>query len=327
MKVLVPATFLKDGIKILTDAGLQLVLITGRQEEDLLRESKDCDAIIASRYVTRRVLESSNNLKVVARPGVGLDIFDVEAATEMGIPIIFCGDATTEPVAEHTVALILAIARNIIKSDQLVRAGKVGVYQREERMLYDIEGKTLGVIGFGRIGRTVAAKAKCLGMKIIAYDAFIKSDDIRKMGEEPTDIPTILKTADFITLHTPLDKATYRMIGKPQLEMMKKTAFLINASRGEVVDEAALIEALQKKTIAGAALDVFENEKPDNPLFKLDNVIVTPHLAYYSDEGNYRTAINVANDVVRAMKGEMPKWIGNPEVLSKPNLRIKGSKK
>lgn len=330
MKVLVPQNFHKDGLKILQDAGLETKQVPARTEEDLAREVKDCDAIIAGNNVSRKVLESNPNLMVAARPGVGLETFDLKAATEMGIPVIFNGDATMETVAEHTIALILALARNIAKADKFARQGKwLMDYLREQRMLYDIEEKTLGVIGFGRIGRTVGEKAKALGMKVLAYDAFIKPEDIKKMGAEPADIPTILKTSDFVTLHTPLTDTTFHLMGKDQFAMMKKSAFLINASRGEVVDEKALIEALQNNVIAGAGIDVLEgwDPKPDNPIFKLDNVTLTPHIAYLSAEGNYRTVINVANDVVRAMRGENPKWVGNPEVLSKPNLRIKSLKK
>lgn len=329
MKVLVASRIHKDGLKILQDAGLDVKVISSSSEEDLVRESKDCDGIIAGLNVTRRVLESSNKLKVAARSGVGLETYDLKAATEMGIPIIFSGDAVTETVAEHTICLILALARNITKSDQMARQGKwLRQYLREERMLYDIAGKTLGVVGFGRIGRLVAEKAKALGMKINVYDAFIPSEDIRKMGAEPTDLPTLLKNSDYVALHTPLTEGTYHLIGKEQLDMMKKTAFLINTSRGEVVDEKALIEALQANRIAGAGIDVLEGYTPklDNPIFRLDNTIITPHTAFLSAEGRYRTSINVTRDVVRALQGETPKWLGNPEVLSKPNLRIKGSK-
>ncbi|MEM2350723.1 MAG: hydroxyacid dehydrogenase, partial [Candidatus Bathyarchaeia archaeon] len=227
--------------------------------------------------VTERVLRETG-LKVVARHGVGLDNVDVEAATKLGVPVLYTPHANSRAVAEHTFALILSLSRRITLAHEYVRRLRASP---PKLIGFELEGKKLGVIGFGAIGRLVAGIGKGFGMLILVYDPYVDPKIIEDYGCRPVDLETLLRESDIVTIHVPLTRETYHMIGERELKLMKPTALIVNTSRGAVIDESILVKALREGWIAGAALDVFEEEplKPENPLLSMDNVVATPHIA------------------------------------------------
>jgi HAD superfamily phosphoserine phosphatase-like hydrolase len=247
---------------------------------------------------------------VVGRAGIGVDNIDVAAATRQGVAVVNSPNGNVRAAAEHTIALLFALCRNIPQADRLLREG---VWGKNRFMGCEITGKTLGVIGLGKVGTQVARRARALDMDVIAYDPFV---------QQGPDVPLVslddlLRRADFVTLHVPLTSLTTGLIGARELEMMKDAAFLINCARGRVVDEEALHDACRTGRIAGAALDVFENEPLGNsPLLELPNVIVTPHLGGTTHEAMRASAIEVATQVRALLMGEYPAHIVNPEVLN-----------
>jgi D-3-phosphoglycerate dehydrogenase len=296
--------------------------------EKMLQIIGDYDAVItrSGTPLTSAVFEAGRRLKVAGRAGVGLDNIDVDTATRRGVLVMNTPEANTLAATELTMALMLASCRNLPRANASIKRGE---WTRSKFIGVQLNGKTLGVIGLGRIGSRVAIRCQAFGMKVVAYDPYI-AEEVAERIHVPLvgSLEELLRTAEIITVHTPLTEETRGMIGAGEIAMMKDGVRLINCARGGIVDEAALVRALESGQVASAGLDVFATEPvpADFPLARFDNVIMTPHLAYFSDEGNYRTAINVANDVARALKGEMPRWIGNPDVLARPTLRIKGAK-
>lgn len=254
-------------------------------------------------------------LKAIARPGIGVDNIDIAAATERGILVINTPDGPTESTAEHAVALLLALAKRVVVSDARFRASGWGA-SRERGT--EVAGRTLGVVGFGRIGRRVAEICgQGLLMRILAYDPFIDWAHAQRSGMEITnDLDALLVQSDFVTLHTALTNETRHMIGERELRLMKPGTYLINVSRGPVIDEQALIKVLQEGHLAGVALDVFDPEPPlpDNPLFKMSNVVVTPHIASYTDLGGQKMGDAVADQIVQVLRGERPPFLLNPSI-------------
>jgi len=269
-----------------------------KQGYDMLAESQvaDADAIIvrSRTKITRQVIDTAKRLKVIARAGTGVDNIDVGAATSRGIIVVNAPGANAESVAEHTMALILALTRNVVDTAVAMRGGK---WEKSSYVGTELMGKTLGIVGFGTIGKRVGELAEVFGMKTLAY---------HRSGNVSLD--TLLAGSDIITLHITLTDETLGLINEKALKKMKKTAHLINTSRGAVVDEEALITALKNKAIAGAALDVFSQEPlaPDSPLRKLSNVILTPHVAAGSVESEERASLMIAEDVDRVLKGGRP---------------------
>ncbi|MEM3765535.1 MAG: hydroxyacid dehydrogenase [Candidatus Bathyarchaeia archaeon] len=306
----------KAGMDILKKAA-NLKIASAVSEDILVKEIKDMDAVIirAVGKISAKIIESANKLKVIGRHGAGYDNVDVETATRHKIPVIYTPQANTESVADHTIGLLIAVAKKIPqahhaltkKGDWFVRYTYIGT---------EIYGKTLGLIGLGKIGRAVAKRAKGFRMRILAHDPFIPETVAQKLGVRLVDLNTLLKNSDFVSLHVPLTKETQGLISKEEIEAMKDGAYLVNTSRGELVDENAVYEALVKGKLAGAAFDVYAKEPPDprNPLFKLGNVVATPHMAAHTKEALRRMAVNVASDVVRVLKGSKPKYVANPEV-------------
>ncbi|MEM4675400.1 MAG: C-terminal binding protein, partial [Nitrososphaerota archaeon] len=273
-KVLItePTPFIEEEWKIL-EKYAAVRLAKGITEDDLLAEVKDVDVmLVVYAKITKRIIESAPRLKGIVRYGIGLDNVDIRAATEMGVYVANVPDYCIGTVAEHTFALLLALARKIILADRIIKSAswKVWTQQPIELMGTDLEGKVLGLIGIGNIGSAVAIRAKAFGMKVIAYDPYIEKDRASSLGVELVDLDTLLKNSDFVSIHAPLTPETRGMIGEQELKKMKKTAYLINTSRGPIVKEDALYKALRDGWIAGAALDVYENEPPNtnNPLFK-----------------------------------------------------------
>lgn len=267
--------------------------------------------------IDAEVIEAGRKLKVISNYAVGFNNIDVEAATRRGICVTNTPGILTETTADCAWALLLAAARRIAEADRFVRARR-WIHGWGPRMFLgsDIHGKTLGIIGLGRIGSAVARRAKGFNMRIIYHDVIRRKDLEGELGITFKSLDEVLTEADFITIHVPLTKETRHMIGQRELSMMKETAYLVNTSRGPVVDEAALYRALKEGAIAGAALDVFEQEPigPDNPLLELDNIVLTPHIASASVETRIKMAVVAAKNLVSVLRGEEPPNLVNPEV-------------
>lgn len=301
--------------EILDEIKPVFVLAHCNTEDEVIEAAKVADGII-NQYapITKRVIESLKKCKIIARYGVGVDNVDVEAATEYGIIVANVPDYCIDEVSTHTMALILACARGITLLDRKIRDKKWDFTLAKP--LFRTQGKTLGLFGLGRIAKMVAQKASGFGFKIIAYDPYISKAD---NGIELVEFSKLLSNSDFISIHSPLTDETRHLFGENKLRAMKKTAYLINTARGPIVDEEALYNALKNKWIAGAALDVMEKEPPDwkNLLPKLDNLIITPHISFYSEESYVELKTKVAESVLSVLKGELPRAIVNPQVVNK----------
>ena len=283
--------------------------------EELLEIIEKYDAIIVrSRTKVRAdVIERAKNLKVIGRAGVGVDNIDVKKATEKGIMVVNAPRGSTHSVAELVFGHMLSLARHLAYADRSMREGK---WEKKKLLGIELQGKTLGVIGFGRIGQEVWKLAQAFGMSCIAYDPYMPADVIEKLGAKPGSLDDVLKEGDFITIHALLTDETRHMISDAQFEMMKDGAYLINCARGGIVDEDALYRAAKEGKIGGAALDVFENEPPgESPLFELDNVYFTPHLGASTKEAQIRAGVTTAEQVLKVLKGEKPDFLVNRELL------------
>ena len=304
VKVLVAAPLHERAIEVLKNAGFEVIYEEYPDEEKLVELVGDVDAIIvrSKPKVTRRVIEAAPKLKVIGRAGVGLDNIDLEAAKERGIKVVNSPGASSRSVAELAVALMFAVARKIAFADRKMREG---VWAKKQCMGMELEGKTLGIVGFGRIGYSIAKIARALGMNVLLYDPYPNEERAREVGGKFVPLEELLKESDVVTLHVPLVEQTYHLINEERLRLMKPTAILINAARGAVVDTNALVKALQEGWIAGAGLDVFEEEPlpKDHPLTKLDNVVLTPHIGASTVEAQMRAGVQVAEQIVEILKG------------------------
>ncbi|ANF22596.1 hydroxyacid dehydrogenase [Thermococcus piezophilus] len=304
VKVLVAAPLHEKAIEVLKNAGFEVVYEEYPNEEMLIELVGDVEAIIvrSKPKVTRKVIEAAPKLKVIGRAGVGLDNIDIEAAKEKGIKVVNSPAASSRSVAELTIALIFAVARKIAFADRKMREG---VWAKKQSMGIELEGKTIGIVGFGRIGYNVAKIAKALGMNVLLYDPYPNEERAKEVGGKFVSLEELLKESDVITIHVPLIDATYHLINEERLKLMKPTAILINAARGAVIDTDALVKALQEGWIAGAGLDVFEEEPlpKDHPLTKLDNVVLTPHIGASTVEAQMRAGVQVAEQIVEILKG------------------------
>jgi len=300
---------------ILSEIDPEFILAQCNTEDEVIEVAKDADGII-NQYapITRRVIESLKRCKVIARYGVGVDNIDVEAATEHNIIVANVPDYCIDEVSTHALALILACARGITLLDRKIRDKKWDFTLAKP--LFRTQGKTLGLFGLGRIARMVAQKASGFGIKIIAYDPYVSKVNI---GVKLVELSQLLSDSDFVSIHVPLTAETRHSFGKNELKVMKKTAYLINTSRGPIVDEKALYQALKNRWIAGAALDVMEKEPPDwkDLLLKLDNIIITPHISFYSEESYVELKTKVAESVHAVLKGELPRAMVNPQVVKR----------
>jgi D-3-phosphoglycerate dehydrogenase len=268
--------------------------------------------------ISADLLAQAENLIVVGKHGVGYDNIDVEAATQRRIVVVNTPEANAESVAEHNLGLMLSIAKKICTADRVLRQG--GFKRREDYTGVELKDKKLGVIGLGRVGSELAHKCKvAFNTDIIAYDPYIPKEKAAQQGYTKVDkVDELLREADYVVICVPLTKETANLIGKRELGLMKANAFLINSSRGGIVDEAALYDHLEQGKIAGAALDVFLKEPPpaDHPLLGLDNFIATPHIGGATAEAMRRMAITVAEEILRVFRGERPKYPVNPQVLT-----------
>jgi D-3-phosphoglycerate dehydrogenase / 2-oxoglutarate reductase len=260
--------------------------------EELLLRVPDFEAVVvrSRTKIDAAVIDKASKLKIIARPGTGLDNIDLKAANDRGIEVVNSPEALVEAVSEHVLALMLALARGIPAADTSTRSG---LWQKERFVGLELKGKTIGIAGMGRIGRRVGEIAKVLGMSVLGYDIIeISKDVLSSIGCTMVDLDTLFSSSDFITLHVPLSPETRHLVDSRRLALMKKGSFIVNTSRGEVIDEVALAQALRDGTIAGAALDVFEKEPPRAEILGAPNLIATPHIGGQTSDAQ-RMAITV----------------------------------
>lgn len=303
MKILVSDPLSEEGIKILKEVrDFDVDVKTDLKPDELEAIIKDYQALIvrSATKVTKDVINAASKLRVIGRAGVGLDNVDLEAATNKGIIVMNTPAGNTISTAEHTLSMVLALSRNIPSADLSLKSGE---WKRSKFMGVELYGKTLGVVGLGRIGTEVSKRALSFGMKVIAYDPFLSKEVANQLGIEIVELTDLFKMADFITVHAPLTDETRHIISDKEIALMKDGVRLINCARGGIIDEAALLRALDSGKIAGAALDVFEKEPPDfsSPLLKHKNVVLSPHLGASTEEAQVNVAIEVCQSVRDAL--------------------------
>lgn len=287
--------------------------------EEILQLLPEVQGIIlcAGMKMQAKEMDAAKNLQVIGRHGVGLDIVDVDEATRRNLPVVFTPYGPTESTAEHALMLMLAVCRKVVFLDRETRSGNFHI--RDRVVGKELLGAHLGVIGFGHIGQRLAEMCmKALDMPVCVYDPYVDKETIEAQGAQACDtLDELMAKAEIVSIHCPSTESTHNLIGKEELAALGPQGILINASRGAIVDESALIEALQTGMIAGAGLDVYQPEPPDknNPLFKLDNVVLTPHLASFTDQGRRRMGLMVVEDVIKVLKDENPLYCANCEVL------------
>lgn len=309
--------------RVLSGAGARLVVARTGDEDELVRLAPQADAILTcfAKVTDRVVRAGGGRLRVIGRYGIGVDNIAVDEATRQGIPVTNVPAYCLDEVAEHALALSLALARNVDAYNRATRAGDWSLTQG--RPLYRVAGRVFGILGYGKIGQAVARKAHAFGLTVIAHDPYQTDDAIRATGTEPVDLDTLAARADFLSLHTPLTAGTHGIVGERLMRSMKPTSFLINTARGGLIDQDALLAALRHGWIAGAAVDVLEPERPptDHPLLSQPNLIVTPHVAFYSEESVHELEVLAAENVAAILTGRRPRSVVNPEVLDLPRWR------
>lgn len=315
MKILICDPIAEDGIEILRRAGAKVDVKNGLKPEELKKVVGNYDALIvrSETKITRDVLEATSHLQVVGRAGVGVDNIDVPAATEKGVVVVNAPTGNTTSAAEHAIALMLALARNIPRANASLKSGK---WERGKFLGLEVRDKTLGIIGLGQVGSEVARRARGLEMRVVAYDPFVPEDRARMLGAEIVSLDELLAQSDFISVHTTLSEGTRSLIGADEIAKMKPGARIINTARGGIIDENALVAALESGRIAGAAVDVFEKEPiTEHPLFAIESAVVTPHLGASTAEAQERVAIDVAHQVVAVLNGEPARWAVNAPLI------------
>ena len=300
--------------------GAELILVQVEKEEDLIRTCKEADGLL-NQYalLTRRVLENLPKCKVVARYGVGVDSIDLRAASDLGIIVANVPDYCMDEVANHTLAMILTLNRKTAFFDRKVRSGQWDF--RQGIPILRTQGRTLGLVGCGKIGLEVAKRISGFGVRVITFDPYLEKAPV---GVELKDLDTVLKESDFISIHCPLNESTRHLIGEREFKKMEKKPLLINTSRGPIVDEGALIEALRGGRLSGAGLDVLEKEPPDlqSPLLKMENVILSPHVGFYSVESISELKRRTAENVSAVLLGKLPRSVVNREVIGKTRVSV-----
>jgi len=319
-KVLVNKPIHEDAINLLSTE-LEVLTPYKASPEEILEMLSEVQGMVlcVGFKMTADVLDKVSGLEVIGRHGVGLEIVDVEAATRKGVPVTFTPEGPTESTAEHAFLLMIASARRLALLDQATRNGNFQI--RDTLVGTELLGKKVGVVGFGHIGQRFAEMCRdAFKMEIHVFDPFVADDKVQAWGAIPhQNLAEMAAQVQFLSVHTPATPQTHHLVNDEVLKALGADSFLVNCSRGPVVDEKALIAALQNNVIAGAGLDVYDPEPPasDNPLFKLNNVVLTPHLASFTEEGRQRMGMMVAEDVLRVLRGEMPKYPANPQVFSK----------
>ena len=306
-RVLVTDRIAEEGLAVLSDAGHNVDVQVGLSSQELLAEVRGADALIirSATRVIAEVFEAGKSLKVVGRAGAGVDNIDLAAADACGVTVVNTPRANSLSAAEHTMALLLAMARNVPQAHSALREG------RWERSLWqgvELSGKTLGIVGFGQIGRLVGERAAAFGMKLLAYDPYVSEGDAANHGAEKVELSELMAKSDFITLHAVKTPETIGLISGELMSSAKRGVKIVNVARGGLVDEAVLVEALESGQVSAAALDVFENEPlVESPLLHFDQVVVTPHLGASTREAQIRAGIEVAEWVNYALAGEINK--------------------
>ncbi len=291
-----------------------------RPSEEVLDKVKDADIIVVNMVpIPRELISQLQRCRLVIRHGAGYDNVDVESLTERSIPLAYVPDYCVDEVAEQAIALIFACGRKIVWSRKVLdESSKRGKWDfNDVTPMYRMRGKTIGIIGCGRIGSRVYLNLKHFGFNFLICDPYLSQERLDELEIETVDHETVFRYADYITIHTPLTDETHHLVNAETLAMMKPEAYLINTSRGSMVDECALADALNNRTLAGAAIDVFEKEPPDptNPLFSVDNIILTPHLSWYSEDSGWSIREKIIQEIDLSIAGENPRFCVNPSVL------------
>ena len=303
---------------VLTSLGAELRPAQCKSEEEIIALTQEADAVLnCYAKMTAPVIEGMKRCRIIARYGIGVDNVDLAAATRAGILVTNVPDYCIDEVSDHALALFLALARRIATAHGAVKTGDWDVVSHTG--IRRLRGQTLGLVGFGKIAKALASKVQPLGMKVLVYDPYLDAELIFRHGAEAVSLDRLLAEADAISIHVPLSSETHNLIGERELALMKSAAFLINTSRGGIVDEQALAAALKERQLGAAALDVLSIEPPplDHPLRDAPNVILTPHLAFYSRESVIELQTKAAEEVARALKGEPPRSPVNREVLGR----------
>ena len=301
MKILIASDIAEEGISKLKEE-FEVDVKKGISKEEIMAIIENYDGVIvrSKPNITEEIIKKGKNLKVVARAGVGLDNVDVNCCQGLGVKVVNSPQASSDSVAELAFGLMLAVSRNIARADRLTRAKR---WEKKSLMGHELNGKTLGIVGFGRIGRNIGRIAKACGMKIIAYDPYLTDEQIKNGDAEPVTLEGLIKNSDVITLHVPLIDSTRHMFSYAEFEKMKNNAIIINTSRGGIINEDALCNALSSGKILGAGLVVFEEEPPiKSNLLEYDNVVLTQHIGASTHEAQKRAGIMIAEEVIKALK-------------------------
>jgi len=314
---------MKEELEELNTVNAEIIEADWSTEDDIIKAAKDADAILTdAAKMTRRVIDSLVKCKIIVSYGIGYDHIDVDAATDNGILVVNIPDFCLEEVSNHAIALLIICAKKLIFMNDGTKSGHWTECKQAQAPMGSISGQTLGIIGCGKIGRLVARKAQCFALKVLGHDPYLSKSTAMECGINLVSLSELLREADYVSIHTLSNQETRHLIGEKELRQMKSGTFLINTSRGSIIDEVALIKALEEKWIAGAGLDVFEQEPVDvnNPLLKMNNVVVTPHSAYYSDNALKRVRTSVGKEAARVLSGKWPQNVVNKTV--KPKVRL-----
>jgi D-3-phosphoglycerate dehydrogenase len=311
-------------LEALTPIGAEIVEVAAKSDEEFAAAARDADALYAKgRPITKRIIDGLERCKVITLGSVGVDSVDVAAATAKGIPVTNVPDTFIEEVADHAMMLILATFRRLVVQDRMVREGRWKEGRPQLLQIPRLMGQTLGLIAFGHVARAVAMRAKPFGLRILAYDPYIEELVMSPYGVEPASLTQVLQQSDIISMHAPATPEAYHLLKEEHFRLMKPTALFINTGRGPTVDEPALIKALEQGWIAGAGLDVLEQEPPAsvNPLMKMENVILTAHVASASARFDPARRRRVGQELALVLHGQWPRSCVNPSVLERGNLR------
>ncbi len=304
-----------DG-RALLETEARVTVCENLTEDGLIDGAREAEGILfrIRPNCSERVMSSCKRLRVVGRYGVGLDTVDLPVATRLGIPVVHAPGSNSDAVAEHAIMLMLAAAKKTIAIDRMTRRGEW--VEGRARGIFELRDKTLGIIGVGNIGRRVAHIARAFGMQVLGYDPYVPEDEMRAREAEPVPLAELLARADLITVHTPHTRETHHIIDAGAVANMKHGVVFVNTSRGKTQDERALFEGLATGKIRAAGLDVWEEEPNpvDNPLLNLENVVATSHIAGVSEEANRNIGLQVAGEMLRVLRGEKPKVLGNPDL-------------
>ncbi|SBW10991.1 D-isomer specific 2-hydroxyacid dehydrogenase NAD-binding protein [uncultured Eubacteriales bacterium] len=323
-KIVISHPLYKDGMALL-EGKAELIIPNNGNSDEIMAQLQDADAfILRIGKIDRKAIEACENLKVITRPGVGYDNVDVDAATERGIPVVLCPSANARAVAEHTISMMFALSKNTVESVVETKKGNFNI--RNKYAAVDILDKTMVVLGFGNIGKTVAQMSAALGMKVGVYDPFVKREDAEALGYSYfEDMLDAIAAGDYVSLHMPSMPSTRKMFSERQFAAMKPTAYLLNAARGDIVDEDAMVRCLEAGEIAGAGLDVLVEEPmpAGHPLMGLDNVVLTPHMAAQTQETVSKLATMAAEGTLAVLRGEKWPHVANAECYHHPRWQGK----